>query len=41
MRRSKAESLENALKEEAEKIENNPEYGERGLCEAKNRIRRV
>ncbi len=38
MRRSKAESLENALKEEAEKIENNPEYGEEGFVRLKTEL---
>lgn len=36
IRRSKAEALENALKEEAEKIENNPEYGEEGFLRLKS-----
>lgn len=38
MRRSKVEALENALKEEAKKIEDNPEYGEEGFLRLKTEL---
>lgn len=38
MRRSKAEALENALKEEVEKIDNNPEHGEECFVRLKTEL---